>query len=312
MKQFTLLLVLFSSLMARAQFSNLVVYTEMGERFTLALNGIMQNQMPGNNIRLTGLNPGNYQMAMIFEVPALGTVQWNLIVEPSSEATYCARRLQSGEWMVRLLSIVPTAQVVQTIVPNQSTIIYHTSPLPGSVPGSYYTEDYYPEDQIQLNMGINGGGINLNVGGNYSGPNTTNNWVSPGYQQTTVQTTIYPGQVLPVQPAQPAPPPVVYPNNACGFAMDPVSFSNARSSISTKNFESSKLQVARQITQSNCLTCTQVREIMGLFSFESSKLEFAKFAFPFTVDPNNYYLVNDSFGFSSSIDDLNRFLQNRR
>ena len=71
------------------------------------------------------------------------------------------------------------------------------------------------------------------------------------------------------------------------------------------------MQLAKQITRSNCLLTSQVSELMGLFSFESQKLEFAKFAYEFTYDKGNYYKVNDVFGFESSIRDLEEYLKGK-
>jgi hypothetical protein len=44
---------------------------------------------------------------------------------------------------------------------------------------------------------------------------------------------------------------------------------------------------------------------MKLFSFEATKLEFAKYAYNKVSDKENYYLVNDAFQFESSIEELN-------
>jgi len=90
--------------------------------------------------------------------------------------------------------------------------------------------------------------------------------------------------------------------------MSPEDFASAKASISSKSFEDSKLTLAKQIAASNHLTSKQVKEIMQLFSFEDSKLDFAKFAYKYVYDPNNYYIVNDAFKFSSSIDELNEFI----
>jgi hypothetical protein len=48
--------------------------------------------------------------------------------------------------------------------------------------------------------------------------------------------------------------------------------------------------------------------MMGEFTFESQKLEYAKFAYPYTYDRANYYKINDAFGFESSIRDLEKHL----
>jgi len=78
--------------------------------------------------------------------------------------------------------------------------------------------------------------------------------------------------------------------------------------ISRQNFDSNRLQVAKQVISSNQLTSAQITDIMRLFSFESSRLEIAKFAFRYVVDPQRYFMVNNAFSFSSSVDELNRFI----
>ena len=48
-----------------------------------------------------------------------------------------------------------------------------------------------------------------------------------------------------------------------------------------------------------------------MFSFEDSKLDFAKYAYERTYDIDNYYKVNDAFTFESSVDELNEYIQAR-
>jgi hypothetical protein len=60
------------------------------------------------------------------------------------------------------------------------------------------------------------------------------------------------------------------------------------------------------------MTSAQVTEILDLFTFEESKIDFAKFAYGRTYDIGNYYLVNNAFTFESSIDDLNDYISSYR
>jgi len=46
-----------------------------------------------------------------------------------------------------------------------------------------------------------------------------------------------------------------------------------------------------------------------LFAFEDSRLNFAKFAYAYTLDLGNFYKVNDAFTFETSVDELNRYIQ---
>ncbi|OPZ99784.1 MAG: hypothetical protein BWY70_00884 [Bacteroidetes bacterium ADurb.Bin408] len=105
----------------------------------------------------------------------------------------------------------------------------------------------------------------------------------------------------------PAAPPVYIPPY-----MSDYDFSLLKSSIGRLSFESSKLELARQAATSNILTSFQVYEIMELFTFESTKVDFAKLAYPGVYDKNNYYLVNNAFTFSSSISELDRYISGMR
>lgn len=94
------------------------------------------------------------------------------------------------------------------------------------------------------------------------------------------------------------------------YGMSPESFTALKNSVNNQSFDSSKLNVAKQAIGSNNLTAAQVKELVGLFDFESSKLEIAKYAYSRTVDKNNYYQVNDAFTYSSSADDLSSYINN--
>jgi hypothetical protein len=47
---------------------------------------------------------------------------------------------------------------------------------------------------------------------------------------------------------------------------------------------------------------------MQLFSFEDSRLDFAKFAYKNCINKGNYFEVNQAFSFESSVDNLNQFI----
>lgn len=80
------------------------------------------------------------------------------------------------------------------------------------------------------------------------------------------------------------------------------------SQLRRANFDSDKLMIAKQAIQSQGVYADQVLRIMREFSFESSRLELAQFAYDRCLDIENYYLVNDGFQFSSSVRELNDFI----
>jgi len=92
------------------------------------------------------------------------------------------------------------------------------------------------------------------------------------------------------------------------IGMHPDVFAGALRSIELQTFDSDQIRVAKQIIQRNGASSHQIKEIMKLMSFESSRLEIAKFGFQFVGDPANYYVVNDVFWFSSSIRELDQYI----
>ena len=70
------------------------------------------------------------------------------------------------------------------------------------------------------------------------------------------------------------------------------------------------MSTAKSILSSNCVNTDQVMQICKLFSFEQSKLDFAKHAYNKTVDKGNYFKVGEIFTFDASKTELNNFISN--
>ena len=86
-------------------------------------------------------------------------------------------------------------------------------------------------------------------------------------------------------------------------------FGNVANAINNRVFESDKILVAKQAIGGRLLSASQVGRVMDMFTFESTKLDFAKWAYRQCFDPQNYYIVNDAFTFSSSIRELDEYIR---
>ncbi|HWB64323.1 MAG TPA: DUF4476 domain-containing protein, partial [Chitinophagales bacterium] len=107
-----------------------------------------------------------------------------------------------------------------------------------------------------------------------------------------------------------APQPVyVTPVVNCGpVAMNPATFSQLQCTINNAAFESTKLVIFKQALAYNYFTANQVLALMNQFSFESTKLQVSELAYTKTVDPGNYYIVNNAFAFGSSSAALGNYI----
>lgn len=101
-------------------------------------------------------------------------------------------------------------------------------------------------------------------------------------------------------------------NNNYHQAMEANNFRQLKQTINNAAFDNTKMSIAKQAMSNNYFNALQVKELMGLFSFENSKLDIAKSAYRNSVDKNNYFIVSDALTFSSSKEELARFIQSSR
>ncbi len=83
--------------------------------------------------------------------------------------------------------------------------------------------------------------------------------------------------------------------------------------IRNESMDKARQNLARQIIGAKaCFTSKQIAQIVKLFDFESGKLEIAKFAYDYAIDPQNYYLVNACFDFDHTKESLSRHIDSKR
>lgn len=91
-------------------------------------------------------------------------------------------------------------------------------------------------------------------------------------------------------------------------AMDDSNFATALDMIDDKTYDDDKVAIAKQIAKTNCLTAQQIKKIMKTMVYDDGRLEFAKYAYSYSYDPQNYFLVNDAFTYRSNVEELNKYI----
>lgn len=325
-----LIIVSFLTLMfaqVRAQLSNVILFTENGERFTAILNGIRQNNEPETNIKITGLNAEFYKLKVIFESTANGEKNFNLAIELGMENTYVIKRNNKGEFVLRFMGSVPIAQAPAP-APSQAVIVYNVNPV--ATQGATQTSQTISTttttttngsnsdpNNINMNMGVNVDGMGGSISINVSGMDEGMGGASTTHSQTTTTTTTTTVSGNQAQTQIPPPPPVVYlPGYSgkigCPVPMSESDFADLKATISSKTFEETKFTIAKQVLNDRCLFVSQVKQIILQFTFEQTRLDFAKYAYDRTYDVGNYFKVNDAFTFESSTEELNEYIDSRR
>ena len=77
----------------------------------------------------------------------------------------------------------------------------------------------------------------------------------------------------------------------CSNPMDMGSFMASREMISNAPFDGPKLSQSKKLADQHCLTSEQIIDLMVMLSSESSRLNFAKYAYHHCWDPKRYETV---------------------
>jgi hypothetical protein len=86
-------------------------------------------------------------------------------------------------------------------------------------------------------------------------------------------------------------------------------FNDLKEQLRKEWFENNRMNSVKVILDKTMVTTAQVVELMDLFTFESNRLDLAKYAYCKTVDQKNYLKVMNDLTFSSSKDELARFIR---
>ncbi|MCF8257009.1 MAG: DUF4476 domain-containing protein [Flavobacteriales bacterium] len=106
-------------------------------------------------------------------------------------------------------------------------------------------------------------------------------------------------------PIQPAPVPQCFVSDA--------EMQEVRASIKGATFDSSMIEQAKMLLKAKqCYSSQQIASIVSLFSFASSQVDVAKFAYDFCIDRDNYFRVINVLGFDSSKREVRDYIGTRQ
>lgn len=298
----------------------ITIFSEDGDRFFLVLNGVKQNAAAQTNVRVDMLPNEYYSARILFEDKSKPEISKNIPVkDPATsdwaDVTYKIKRTKDGELKLRYFSATPVPVAYNP--PADMYFVHYGQAAPvgnaTSVTQTTYTTTTSNPTGASVNVnggglsmnvnvgdGVNGGGLNMNVNVN-DGMNSSYNQNSSVTTTTTRTTTTSGGGYNDAPPPPPA-------RAGCGYPMDMNSFGDAKKTIGNASFEDTKLSTAKSILSANCVTTDQVIAICKMFSYEASKLDFAKFAYSKTTDRGNYFKVANVFSFDASKTELNEFI----
>lgn len=96
------------------------------------------------------------------------------------------------------------------------------------------------------------------------------------------------------------------PNGGFFMGMEPMAFEQFLLQMDNMSFDSNKLDYAKFAIRQNGITVAQLRTTLGRLSFDSNRLNLAQYAYQFTVDRQNYFMLQGAFTFESNFRKLMR------
>jgi hypothetical protein len=179
--------------------------------------------------------------------------------------------------------------------------------------------DFEDNANVSMNMNVNDGmgvddNMNMNVSGSEMGNVESTSYSSSTTTTTTTTSTGWNGDTQSNTATSSSSWGNTEPNssnvsntyNDCEVQ----NINSVLSAIENESFKSDKMMVAKQATKKKCLSVDQIKQVMEKFTFEESKLEFAKIAYDNCLNKDDYYMVNESFTFSSSKSEMNDYISN--
>lgn len=284
---------------AFAQFGSMTIRSQnYNQRFWVFVDDVLQNQYSVNSIKIQGMNiQQKHKVRVEVEDQEQNILGKTVFINAQPRNNNYEIQYRNGGYIFKASNFIMTPSLsMYLILPNYNYYNdYYSFLNPGfgnygnywGSGGKKYSFMNAPED-CYPNYGNNnqGGNYGNNQGGNYGnnqGGNHGNNQ-GPNYGNNQGG-----GQII---------------------CMPTNEFNNAYNSIKNDSFESSKLNKAKQIISRNRMCTAQILQIVRLFSFESNKLELAKYAYQYCNDKNSYYQVTDAFSFQSSKDELLKYIRN--
>lgn len=277
----------------------LEVFSELGETFTLYVNQMKQNASPAARVEVKDMQAGYYQVRIDFENPSLPDfAQNNVGVEGGVHATYLVKLSRKGEYVLRMNGYAPigSAQTSVQSMPPPAGTGYDISMDVGTVtpPAAAGTSSNSSTESISMNVNL--GNMMQAAAGALGNMNVS---VTTTTTTTTSGSGMWGGDWAAEPQATTSAPVASSPQ-----AMSSMDFDDYLAAIRSKTFEDSKLSTAKAPLSGQYLTARQIKQVMQVFTFEDTRLEFAIFAHSRCVDPSNYYQVYEAFEFELSIDDL--------
>lgn len=293
-KMFLILAITIPTFLFAQKTGNLTVFSDDGDKFFLVLNGEKQNDIPQTNIRVEELPQPYYSAKIIFVDSALSPISKQLqIVDLDNkmmDVTYRIRKDKAGKVKLNPYSSI---EVQPDFVAPEGMYVHQYGRKGGRGGFTQTTTTTTSNSTVDASISVPGISMNVSINDPEDRMSTTTTTTT-----TTTRSSSSHSSSVDVDSRD---------DDKCRWAMKQTDFAAAKKTISETTFEDTRLSTAKSIVTANCVSSDQVVAICNLFTFEDSKLAFAKFAYKYTTDPKNYFKVSNVFTFDTSKEELSKF-----
>ena len=81
------------------------------------------------------------------------------------------------------------------------------------------------------------------------------------------------------------------------------------SQLKSESFDNNRSELAQAMVTSKLISTADIKRMLQTFTFEDNKLDFAKFAYAYVADPENYFNVASVFSFKANKTDLLNYIK---
>jgi hypothetical protein len=341
---------LFINIILFSQTNDVMIFSEKGEKFYLHVNGVQQNDQASSNVIGKDISTESFLVRIVFEDSSKPEITQNFWTESKNvQISAVVKQNKKGKYILRYNGENPKSSSTEIVESTTSEDATYEDPIQQEIPQTQPIHQKRPpkesvliesniepegEDKVDINISISDTGASINANdGNESvsidmqisesnvsvNTDTNSDNVNVGINTTVTESYTYEETYTESENAdfiiEEESVETVYEvdqsTGNCNYPMSNSDFEEAQESIKNKSFDDSKLKIAKQICKSSCMTSEQIRNIMKIFSFEESRLDFAKFAYDYVYNPEKYYKVNDAFQFELTIEELDEYLENK-
>ena len=308
---FSIAILCLTALCCMAQNNDFVFYTDNGDKFTLYLNNVKQNETAATNVKAENISGKTIAIKVVFERSGVPTFNRSLSLS-SNDKEIKIQLVRGRENVYSMKTVSTTDRHHNSQGDSGNTVTKGNNGSTETKPTGNNGHGNNGNGSHGNNNGNNGhgnGGHGNNGHGNnggYGNGHGNNGYGNGGYGNNNHGNGGHGnGGYWNSNGYGPSD------NPRCNMPMPTNEFNSLKAQVNARYFDSSRLTVAKQACRYNCMTSDQIRDLCRIFSYESSRLDFAKYAFEYCYDRYRYYMVGQAFTYSSSVDDLNRYITNQ-